>query len=285
MSSPTNTPESSSQYAPSIERAVKILNLLAAEAPGVTLASISKRLAFPRSSTLALCNSLVRTRLLTRDPTGRYRLGPHVLVLGRGYLGQTDMLSAFQRACSELALLPNHTLILSVLDGPDVVYVGRRPGRTPVGVRYEPGMRLPANCTASGKALLSESEPDEVRAVFAARGTAELPALTPYSITNVEKLIEDLERAKQRGFTTDEDETALGMLCVGAAVRDGSARIVGAAAASMVKTEIKPSDLPRYSAEIRRLANHISVALGYPGKADVARPTKPAAGGKIKNAS
>jgi DNA-binding IclR family transcriptional regulator len=251
-----------SQQAPAVARAVKILNLLAAEGSGLPLAALSRRLELPRSSTLVLCNSLAQSRLLVREPTGRYRLGPHVLVLGRSYLAQTDMLTEFQRACSELHSLPDHTLLLGVLDGKDVIYVGRRPGLIPVAVPYEVGIRLPANCTASGKTLLSALAADEVRELL---GDAPLPRLTPYSITEVDRLIEDLERARRVGYTTDEDETALGMLCVAAAVRDASARVVGAVAGSMVKTEIDASNLPRYGAEIQRLAARISAGLGYAG--------------------
>jgi DNA-binding IclR family transcriptional regulator len=283
MSSLPNLTTARSQRVPSIDRAVKILNLLAAEPGSVGLASLSKRLQFPRSSTLALCNSLVEARLVVRDAAGSYRLGPHILALSRGYLAQTDMLNEFQRAYTDLKVLPKHNLVLGVLDATDVVYVGRRLGLTPVGVPYETGMRLPVNCTASGKALINEFGEDEIRALFNDEYSDGLPALTPQSITDIEALIEDLAQASEQGYTVDDDETALGMLCVGAAVRDGSTRIVGAVAASMVKTEIKTVNLPKYGTEIIRLANRISVGLGYPGEQAAARSTEPAARGKAKD--
>jgi DNA-binding IclR family transcriptional regulator len=264
------------QRVPSIDRAVKILNLLAAEPGSVGLASLSKRLQFPRSSTLALCNSLVEARLVVRDAAGSYRLGPHVIALGRGYLAQTDMLNEFQRAYTELEVLPKHNLVLGVLDGTDVVYIGRRLGLTPVAVPYETGMRFPLNCTASGKALMNEFDDDEIRAIFRSEYSNELPSLTQHSITDLKALIEDLAQAKARGYTVDDDETALGMICVGAAVRDERSHIVGAVAASMVKAEIKTVDVPKYGTDIRRLACRISVGLGYPDKHETARSAEPA---------
>src|SRR4051812_33074729 len=86
------------QTVPSVTRAVRILNALAAGPANASLASLSRRLQLPRSSALALCNTLVETGLLVRNPDGTYRLGSHVLELSRSFLGQTDLHSEFERA-------------------------------------------------------------------------------------------------------------------------------------------------------------------------------------------
>ena len=63
------------------------------------------------------------------------------------------------------------------------------------------GTRLPANAVALGKALLSLKTEPEIRDAFASRLYAygELAALTPKTITSLDALLEDLERARQRG--------------------------------------------------------------------------------------
>src|SRR6185312_12895071 len=148
------------QVVPSVLRAARILDALASGPPRATLASLSLGLGIPRSSTLALCNSLVETGLLARDPDGLYSLGSHTLELSRAFLGQTDFHSEFQRAVPELGVLPEQTLVCAVLRDRDVVYIGRRPGTSPLGVSYEIGMRLPAHCTATGLSILA-SLPEE----------------------------------------------------------------------------------------------------------------------------
>ena len=174
----------------------------------------SRSLDIPRSSTLALCNTLVEAGLLTRSAEAGYSLGPHVLELSRAYLAGTDIHRSFEQVLGREGALDEHTLVLSVLEHTDVVYVGRRLGRRAVSVPYELGMRLPANCTASGKVLLSELSDEEVRARFADG----LQALTSHSIVDIEVLLRELERWRSAGFALDEQETALGMTCVGAAV-------------------------------------------------------------------
>src|SRR5580704_15313095 len=95
------------QVVPSVIRAGAILDALASGPPTATLAALSQRLGYPRSSTLALCNSLVVAGLLLRDADGAYRLGPHTLELSRAYLGRTDLLSEFRRAVAEDSFLPD----------------------------------------------------------------------------------------------------------------------------------------------------------------------------------
>jgi DNA-binding IclR family transcriptional regulator len=251
------------QIVPSVMRAVRILNTLAAEPASVSLASLSRRLELPRSSTLALCNTLVATELLVRNPDGTYRMGPHVLELGRALLGQTDIHSEFERVLSELNLLPEHTVVCAVLRGRDAVYIGRRRGSHPVGVSYEIGIRLPAHCTASGLAMLSSLSDEQLMARYS--DPESLVTLTVHSISSVQELLERVAEVRSRGYAIDDEETALGMLCIGAPVRDDSGAAMGAVAASMAKAALQMRELPSIATDVQRLAFEISAGLGGPG--------------------
>lgn len=248
------------QLVPSVLRAVRILDALAAGPPEASLASLSHRLHLPRSSTLALCNSLVETGLLARGPDGTYRIGPHVLELSRSFLGQTDLHATFERVMSELDVLRPQTVVCAVQQGQEAVYIGRRVGTDPLGVRYEIGTRLPAHCTASGLAMLSALSDDEVRTLYAE--SEALPTLTAHSIASVAVLLERLTDVRSRGYAIDLEETAVGMVCVGASVCDSTESVVGAVAVSMAKAIIEERDLPNVATEVQRLADRMSVSLG-----------------------
>lgn len=248
------------QVVPSVLRAGRILDFLASGPPRATLASLSRGLGIPRSSTLALCNSLVEVGLLARDGDGFYRLGPHTLELSRAFLSQTDIHSEFQRVVSELGLLPEQTLVCAVLRDRDVVYIGSRAGTRPLGVSYEIGMRLPAHCTATGLAMLSAMPEEGVEELYAG---VELERLTERSIASVEELRERLAGVRERGYAVDNGETAPGMVCIGAPVRD-SAGTAGAVAVSLPEAARRKRELPAVAREVRRIADAISRALGAP---------------------
>lgn len=172
-------------------RAVRILDALVGGPPRATLVSLSRGLEVPRSSALALCNSLVGGRLLLRDPDGAYRLGPHTLELGRTFLGQTDLHSEFQPVVPELGLLPEQTLVCAVLQGRDAVYIGRRAGTSPLGVSYEIGMRLSAHCTVTGLSMLSTLTEARVEKMYEG---VELERLTDNTIPTAGDLRDRLVR-------------------------------------------------------------------------------------------
>lgn len=249
------------QVVPSVLRAGRILDALASGPPRATLASLSLGLGIPRSSTLALCNSLVETGLLARDQDGLYRLGPHTLELSRAFLGQTDFHSEFQRAVPELGVLPEQTLVCAVLRGVDVVYIGRRPGTSPLGVSYEIGMRLPAHCTATGLSILSTLPESRVEELY--DGT-ELERLTDRSIASPADLRERLAAVRKRGYAVDDGETMRGMICIGAPVSGDAGETVGAVAVSMPKGARSSAQLTADAADLRRLADRISRGLGAP---------------------
>jgi len=264
-SSQPAVPANRGQVVPSVERAIGILNTLASQQLPATLASLSQQLELPRSSTLALCNTLQRAGLVVRDGNKMYRLGPSTLELSRAYLAETDLHGEFQRLCRKLNVLPEQTLVLGVLNGADTVYIGQRPGLVPVAMSYELGLHLPAHCTATGKALLSALDPDDVQALYGRDDNAILPTLTPKSVNNLPTLVEQLAEGRERGYTIDDEETSLGMVCVGSPVRDATGSVVGAVATSMVKAAVGAKGVSRAASEIRRLAAHLSAALGDGG--------------------
>ena len=136
-------------------RAVRLLDLLAAAKDPVTLVSLTEALALPKSTVHALCGTLVRTGFVQRTANGAYQLGMRVLDLSYAVLARTDAAVEFAKLSDSLGLLGEETVILAVLDGPDVVHVGCRNGTRPLGLNFRLGMRMPANASASGKAILS----------------------------------------------------------------------------------------------------------------------------------
>ena len=61
------------------------------------------------------------------------------------------------------------------------------------------------------------------------------------------------ERAVRPRGAVDDEETAPGMMCVGAAIRDRAGRGAGAVAVSMVKAAMTDDALSTVAAEMRRL--------------------------------
>ncbi|MGW4488055.1 IclR family transcriptional regulator [Amycolatopsis sp. NPDC004368] len=255
----SSSPSPSGLPVPSVARAAYVLDALAAAPDGLSLSELARTVGAPKSSCLAVCTTLVTTGLLTRTPAGQYRLGWKVVPLGRAYLAKSGFVLEFRRVDQELGLLPEDTIVLSLLDGRHVVYVETRPGLRTLAMSYEIGLRLPAHCTAGGKALLASLTDDEIARRYA---DGRFETLTPHSISRMPQLRSELTHTRSRGYAIDDEETAPGMMCVGAAVAGRGGQPVGALSVSMVKSTVDAERLDRSISAILHLSAVLTEHLG-----------------------
>ena len=202
--------------APAVARAVGILDLLAENvAEPLGPSEIARRLHVPKSSVANLCAALVESGLLCRRDGG-FSLGRRLAELGGAYLATVDQVREFRDACRSLTVAAEETVQLGVLDRMEVVYLARHDGRQLIRLVSEIGRRLPASCTAAGKAALATLSPaalaDRVQELTC------LPVLTEHSYGLPSELLADLEATRQRGYAIDYEETADGVVCFGVAV-------------------------------------------------------------------
>jgi DNA-binding IclR family transcriptional regulator len=244
---------------PAVARAVRVLEHVAEAHGGLTLSELARAIDAPKSSCLSVCATLVDSGLLVRTERGDYELGWKVVQLGRAMLAGSDMTTEFRRVDAELGVLDEDTILLSVLDGRNVLYVATRHGSRPVAVHYEIGMRLPAHCTASGKSLLAALPPDELATLYQ---DGRFEALTEHSITSTRLLTRELAMIRARGYAIDDEETALGMICVGAAITDATGRPAGALSVSMVKAAVSPERRQCAAESLLRMAHTLTARLG-----------------------
>lgn len=211
---PVNETNSAQPLVPAVQRAVLILELIGSSSGPLALHDIAGPLKLPKSSTLAICRTLVHEGLLERSTDGGYGTGLRLVRFASRHLGAVDLTQAFGRAV-ESESAQTHTLQLAVLQDTSVVYLSRRDSRPPVGLASNTGRSLPASTTAVGKAILAWLPKAEVRRRY---GATPLPRLTAASRTRLPALLADLEATRTRGYSVDREETADGVICVGAPV-------------------------------------------------------------------
>lgn len=254
--------EPAARLVPAVDRAARLLDALALARQPQSLAALARALGLPRSSLHGLLATLVALGLARRNDDAEFSLGPKVLQWADAFAAQSDVLRAFDAHVDRVAALATETVMLATLDGADVVYLACRPGSRPLAVNFRVGGRFPAAVTSSGKAMLA-TLPDA--AVRARLGAGPLPRLTRHGLPSVAALLRQLEVARERGVAVDDEETAEGMQCFGAAVRgarDDGAR--AAVAVSVIKAGLTPRRRDELAGAIRRLADAVSAELGAP---------------------
>lgn len=129
---------------PAVARAARVLDALAAVNVPLTLAALVKTLSLPKSTVHGLCATLSQAGLVERQHDGTYQLGTRVMDLAHAYMSRTDLTTEFLAILKAESPMIEESIVLAVLDGADIVYVGCRNGTRPFGFNFRIGMRLPA---------------------------------------------------------------------------------------------------------------------------------------------
>lgn len=232
---------------PAVARAVTLLDLLARERRPMSLAGLASALQLPKSTVHGLCGTLLSFGYLRRAADGSLQIGPGVMNLAAAFVASTHVAAEFDALWRE-SPPPDDTLVLSVLNGGDVVYVGVRNSPRPLGLAFSLGMRLPAWVTASGKAMLSCLDAAEVRAVVPAEHAG--------------ALLDELAASRLRGYAIDDGRIRDGVYAIGAPVVDAAGRPLAGIAVCINKAVLDPDAHERHVRLVVGAARTLSRRLG-----------------------
>jgi IclR family acetate operon transcriptional repressor len=200
----------------SLNRAFALLEHMAAAGGDVALSELATRSGLPLPTIHRIIRTLVGSGYVRQLPSRRYALGPRLIGLGDA---ASRMLGEWARPhLAQLVDEVGETANMAVLDGDAVVYVAQVPSRHSMRMFTEVGRRVPVHCTGVGKALLAQLPPERVRAMVTGAG---MPAQTPHTITDPDRLARELDRIRHQGYAVDDAEQELGVRCVAVAVPGG----------------------------------------------------------------
>lgn len=225
----------------------------------MTLGRLSSRLELPKSSVHAICHTLVTLGYLRRQGETSFFIGPAVMPLADAFVSGTDVVQAFGAVWDELGAPPEETVILSVLNGPEVVYLAARSGTRPLGLAFRVGMRLPANLAASGRAMLAFLPRERVRTIFADVHPA-APAKGP--VPTLDQMEVELAAIRRRGYSIDDEGVRAGVHCVGAPVFDASAAVIAGVGLCVQQAGLDGATQLRHRDTVLRVAGLLSHRLG-----------------------
>ncbi|MEA2380020.1 MAG: IclR family transcriptional regulator, regulon repressor [Thermoleophilaceae bacterium] len=236
----------------SAEKVLAVLDVFGeGECMGVT--EVGRRAQLTKSTAHRLLATLERHGLIERTGV-EYSLGLGLFELGsRAGIGPHGSLARVALPyLTELYEATGQTVHLAVLDRSEVVYVCKLHGHAPQPSPTRIGGRMPAHCTALGKAVLAYSP--EPLAMRVAEGG--LACMTRHTILHPDVFMTELRRTREEGVSYDRQETTLGLGCVGAPILDERGRSLAAVSVSGPISRISS-----YSARTLKAARSIQNAL------------------------
>lgn len=192
---------------------------------------------------------------LLREPQSRgYGPGPRLLNFAFGVV-QTSLRSAPRHAVlARLSARTGETCNFGMINHNAVVYLDRIESAWPLGLRFEPGSRVPLHCTSMGKLLLAY-QPKRRREQLISG--LPLHRYTKNTITDPERLEAQFATIRKRGYSIDDQEFLDGVVCLAVPVRDTRGQVCAAVAISAPLVRMSIGDAERQVPEMRKAVEEL----------------------------
>ncbi|QDQ95125.1 helix-turn-helix domain-containing protein [Rhodococcus sp. WB9] len=243
----------------SLERAIAVLTTFDREHRDLTLTEVADRCRLPRSAARRFLHTLVELGFVA--VSGRkFTLTPQVLELGYANLSRFTLADVCQPHLEALARNLGTSASVTVLEGPDIRYVGRVDVASGMSVSLKAGSRLPARRTAAGQVLLAALPESELNRHLDVTATQDShPALTKDERS---RLGRELDIIRRQGWAFADQVLDVGVQALAVPLRSRTGRNVGALTVSMYQTHEPARTLvSRYLPPLLETAGRISLEL------------------------
>jgi len=248
----------------SLEKGIDMLMLFSEGQPGFSLPRIATALGIPESTAYRLLVTLQKKHLIVRDPiTRKYGLGASLLRLQTAVWVHLDIVRLAFPHLEEIAERSGETCQLYVLQGNRVVLAGEVTSRNAIRYMREEGTSEPLHASASGRAILAFL-PEEYLARYLQQNG--LRPITPYTITDPQKLRELLAQSRSQGFAISFQQVLVGIRAVAAPVFDHRVEPIGSLVVGGPDPRFSDEKAHELGPLLREHAAKLSAALGSPAR-------------------
>ncbi|HVB68369.1 MAG TPA: IclR family transcriptional regulator [Acetobacteraceae bacterium] len=247
----------------SLDRALDLIESLAAAPEGMPLSDLARRLGMPKSAAHRLLATLSARGYVAQDPvTQMYGLSLRLAGLAFAMLDRRRLPDLAQGVLDELARRTREYCRLALAEGGELIWVARAQGATQA-LRYEPemGQTVVLHATATGKAWLATMPEADALALVAARGFAVPPHFGPRAVRDLAALSEHLAATRRQGYGLAVDEGEPGTVALAVAFRawDGpDAPVAGTLSVAGPLSRLPPAAYPTLVAALRLAAGRMA---------------------------
>lgn len=195
---------------------------------------------------------------VAQDPhSGAYHCTLRLFEWGCRVADGFDVRSVAREHLARLARTTQETIHLSVLDGPEIVYLDKIDSPQPVRAYSELGGRAPAHVVATGKVLLAQAGEAALAAL-----PQPLPRPTPQSVADLDTLRAQLQAVLRQGYAVNREEWRLGVCGLGAPVFDQHGQAIAAVGLSAPTARLDETRTAPLAQAVVATALAITQALG-----------------------
>jgi DNA-binding IclR family transcriptional regulator len=252
-------PAESPYSAPALEKGLDILELLAAEAEGLTQGAIASRLGRSTAELFRMVSVLERRGYLNRHPDGSYRLSLRLFELAHQHPPLQRLVSVALPAMQELAQRTRQSAHLVIHFARRILVVAQVDSPEPMGFGVRLGANFPFRPDRASSRVLSAFQPPAAQEEL----IAELIANSPKRLSAT-KVRAELAAIREQGFHMAASDTTQGVTDLCSPIFDHSDGAVAALTVPYLQQRDVPVTVLAARAALLATTRQISAGLGAP---------------------
>lgn len=199
-----------------LEKGLAVIEAFDQERPRLTISQVAERTGLTRAAARRYLITLAHLGFVTQDRK-MFALAPRVLRLAQSYMNSARLPRVVQPEVQKLSQSLKEASAAGVLDGADVISIAATSAGRVVSATLQPGTRVPAYCTSTGRVLLAAMSTQESDGWF---GRHRFQPLTPNTIVHPERLRAELARVRTQGYAAVDQELEVGLRTVAVPLRN-----------------------------------------------------------------
>ena len=244
----------------SLTRGLSLLEALARAEGGLTLTDLAQRVQLAPSTTHRLLATLEKMGYVYQGgELGRWYIGLQAFTVGTSFLANRDFVAQSHPYMRRLMEQSGETANLGIIDGTEAVFIDQVQCREMMRTIVKLGSRVPLHASGVGKAIFAALPDDQIDAILKVKG---LPRITANTITSPETMWASVRVIRQRGWSFDDEEHALGTRCVAAPIYDEHADVLGAISLAGPSSRLPDERIKQLGPVVAHTAEELTHRLG-----------------------
>ncbi|MDU4889976.1 MAG: IclR family transcriptional regulator [Clostridium sp.] len=218
-----------------LERALNTLTVLSENKNGLSISELSAKLNIPPSSIHRIVSVLKKNNFVIQDPvTKKYKIAYKVLSLAQNLTFEDSLIDSARPHMDKLASDIDKTICLCIMEEDKNICIDYVENKDTALFKVNKGIAMPLHATSAGKVFHAYMDK---YIVMEQMNSIAMNPITPYTKTDLNTYLKELEEIKVNGYSICDEELQLGIQGLACPIFDMNNKVVAAISFTAIKSE------------------------------------------------
>ncbi|WP_040193786.1 IclR family transcriptional regulator [Clostridium culturomicium] len=218
-----------------LERALNTLTVLSENKNGLSISELSAKLNIPPSSIHRIVSVLKKNNFVIQDPvTKKYKIAYKVLSLAQNLTFEDSLIDSARPHMDKLASDIDKTICLCIMEEDKNICIDYVENKDTALFKVNKGIAMPLHATSAGKVFHAYMDK---YIVMEQMNSIAMNPITPYTKTDLNTYLKELEEIRVSGYSICDEELQLGIQGLACPIFDMNNKVVAAISFTAIKSE------------------------------------------------